>query len=759
MESEISLKEEVENHDVIVEINSQENPGISSRLEENMADISRAQINLFLTNPAPIVVPTQTPPPPSPIQTIAPPPDASSKPPVRRRMLATSAYSKPKSRIAEPHFSTKKGPEQQNVPSKSPVMTSPNPNPNSTPKNATPKTSAPITPRTPLMESMDGDDDDDNDEDVYKTENLKVGQPKKGKKVNIMIVAEWVLFVSITTVLILSRTVNKLKDTEVWSLGLWKWCVLVLVIFCGRLFTEWLINTLVFLIEKNFLLKKKVLYFVFGLKKSVRVVIWLALILLAWALIINRGVRRTESTSRVLNYITRGIVSTLVGAVMWMAKTLFVKIVASSFHVRTYFDRIQESIFHQYILQALSGAPPAVEEKDGSRLSGTLSFIRKGNNGEVINVDKLYKMRREKVSAWTMGGLIKVIRNSELPTVSEVLDESVEEEEGFGGPKVITSEVEAREAADRIFKNVAKPGHRYIEEDDLLLFMPKEEVDSAFPLFEGATESRRIKRSSFRIWVVKAYNERKCLAVSLKDAKTAIEELNKIASGIILIVIIIVWLLLMEITTTTVLVFISSQLLLAVFIFGNTVKSVFEAIIFVFIVHPFDVGDRCVIDGVQMIVDEMNILTTIFLKADNEKVYYPNSVLATKAISNFNRSPEMMGDTVEFAVDFNTSVENIASLKAKIKGYLESKPQHWSPSHSVQVKEIVDVNKMLMALYVTHTINFQNSGERGERRSALVFELKKIFVELDITYRLLPQEVQISYVDRGISVTGAGERL
>lgn len=70
-----------------------------------------------------------------------------------------------------------------------------------------------------------------------------------------------------------------------------------------------------------------------------------------------------------------------------------------------------------------------------------------------------------------------------------------------------------------------------------------------------------------------------------------------------------------------------------------------------------------------MIVDEMNLLTTIFLKTDNEKVYYPNAVLATKAISNYNRSPEMMGDSVEFAVDFSTSVECIVALKSKIKLY------------------------------------------------------------------------------------------
>lgn len=70
-----------------------------------------------------------------------------------------------------------------------------------------------------------------------------------------------------------------------------------------------------------------------------------------------------------------------------------------------------------------------------------------------------------------------------------------------------------------------------------------------------------------------------------------------------------------------------------------------------------------------MIVEEMNILTTIFLRYDNEKIAYPNSVLATKAISNFNRSPEM-GDGVEFDVDVTTSAENIEALKAKIKAYV-----------------------------------------------------------------------------------------
>lgn len=71
-------------------------------------------------------------------------------------------------------------------------------------------------------------------------------------------------------------------------------------------------------------------------------------------------------------------------------------------------------------------------------------------------------------------------------------------------------------------------------------------------------------------------------------------------------------------------------------------------------------------DAMQMVVEEMNILTTIFLRYDNEKICYPNSVLSMKPISNFNRSPEM-SDSVEFAVDVSTSIESIGALKSRIK--------------------------------------------------------------------------------------------
>jgi hypothetical protein len=45
-----------------------------------------------------------------------------------------------------------------------------------------------------------------------------------------------------------------------------------------------------------------------------------------------------------------------------MTKVLFVKVAANSFHRAAYFDRIQDSLFHQYVLETLSH--PKIGEGD-----------------------------------------------------------------------------------------------------------------------------------------------------------------------------------------------------------------------------------------------------------------------------------------------------------------------------------------------------------------------------------------------------------
>lgn len=160
--------------------------------------------------------------------------------------------------------------------------------------------------------------------------------------------------------------------------------------------------------------------------------------------------------------------------------------------------------------------------------------------------------------------------------------------------------------------------------------MIKEEVEFVFPMIDVA-ETGMIDRKALIEWVVsflskarivcfarltclgfvlvqlKVYKSRKALGHALSDTKTAVKQLNKLVTSVLIVIMIVVWLLLTGVATTKVLVFFSSQLVLAAFVFGNTCRTIFEAIIFVFVMHPFDVGDRCLIDNTQVTNQPTNI--------------------------------------------------------------------------------------------------------------------------------------------------------
>ena len=249
-----------------------------------------------------------------------------------------------------------------------------------------------------------------------------VSVKQKHKRVNARFLVEWILFVLLFGCLITSLTMKKLEKYMFWGLELQRWCVLVLVIFCGMLITSWFMHIIVFAIQRNFLLENKVMYFVHGLKKSVQVFIWLSFVLLTWVLVFYHRVERSKTATKILSIVTWTLITLQIGAFLWLLKTLLLKIFASNFHVNTFFDRIQESIFHQYVLQTLSG-PPLIEEGERVERSpsmGQLSFGSTNGKGKekkkVIDMTKLYKMKQEKVSAWTMKILINVVTSSRLST-------------------------------------------------------------------------------------------------------------------------------------------------------------------------------------------------------------------------------------------------------------------------------------------------------------------------------------------------------
>ncbi|KAK3422437.1 hypothetical protein EUGRSUZ_G02897 [Eucalyptus grandis] len=516
-----------------------------------------------------------------------------------------------------------------------------------------------------------GDEDED---DIFLEEDL----PEEFKKTQVgaMALLQLVSLVLIVGALVYTLAIPALKHKDLWKLKLWKWEVMVLVLICGRLVSGWMIRLVVFFIERNFLLRKRVLYFVYGLRKAVQNCLWLGLVLIAWHALFDKKVERETNSDR-LRYVTKVLVCFLVGTLLWLIKTLIIKVLAWSFHVSTYFERIQKSLFNQYVIETLSG-PPVIEiwrrQEEEEEIACDLQTLQKaevtvrpdlraaafptesgmvvgsggglqrsprekntklspglsGNSEGGITMEHLQKMNPKNVSAWNMKRLINVVRHGFHSTLDEQIQDSSQEDESA---TMITSENEAKAAARKIFRNVAKPNSKFIYLEDLKRFMKDHEALNTMSLFEGVDECKNIiSKSCLENWLVNAFRGRRALALTLNDTRTAVDKLHHVVNVIVGIIILIIWLLILGIATSKFLFFLYSLLVLVAFIFRYTCKTIFEGIVFLFVMRPYDVGDRCEIDGVQMVVEEINILTTVFLRYDNQKIIYPNSTLATKAV-------------------------------------------------------------------------------------------------------------------------------
>lgn len=367
--------------------------------------------------------------------------------------------------------------------------------------------------------------------------------------------------------------------------------------------------------------------------------------------------------------------------------------------VSAFFDKIHDALFNQHVIETLSGLPQLlrdetkvtgeVEELENKRpttltsladkISGSVNeTLRKGSlstssrspiskieDQDDITVAHLHRLNQKNVSAWNMERLINKVREGVILNLDERKHGSTDENASM---VQITSERYADIVAKHIFQNVARPRARYIYLDDLMRFWREGEAVKVMHLLEGACEHKGISKRQLKTWAVNAFRDRITLVLSLNDAKNVVNSLHQMMKVLAGAVIIISWLLIFRVLTTQFFMLIGSEILLAAIFFGDKCKQMLEAIIFIFVMHPFDVGDRVEVDGLLMLVEEITLLTTVFRKHDNHKVCYSNIVLSTKIISNYYRSPDVR-DSIDFCTHIFTPMMKLERMKYRIIRY------------------------------------------------------------------------------------------
>lgn len=206
----------------------------------------------------------------------------------------------------------------------------------------------------------------------------------------------------------------------------------------------------------------------------------------------------------------------------------------------------------------------------------------------------------------------------------------------------------------------------------------------------------------------------------------------------------------------------STMLSGAAFAFGTSAKNMFESMIFLLVIHPFDVGDRVFIPlGTTMasvsttvatmagtdaldnlIVSEMHLLSTVFERWDGVKLYVPNYILAGKPIYNIRRS----GPTCELQrihLDFSTPVAKIDELRRRLDEYVRKEQLDFTDLSRIVIDSMENCNRINVNLIYQHSTNWQDMDTQLARRSKMLAFVKDTLEQLEISYLPPVQRVAI----------------
>jgi small-conductance mechanosensitive channel len=448
------------------------------------------------------------------------------------------------------------------------------------------------------------------------------------------------------------------------------------------------------------------MYIAYGVKKSAQNFTWSALVLGVWLVLFNG-----HDITEYVKYVSYTLYCIQAYTAMKVVKISCVKLIANSFHTSAYFERIEEALFEQYVLEKLS-----VPSYSQARLGGTSIRIGSANN-EDKERKLLDAVSSKAVSSLAFNNILRFVRHTNIRSVSTQHGE-------------IKTAEQAEYVGKEIFMNVAPQDSPTLCHEDLCRFLDEKDVDRVLQGIES-NEDGRVTLPAFIDWVREVVRERKYLSMTLSDTKTAIKSLDDLLDYLVAILLIMLIMIFCKVDLAKLLVLASSSILAAVFVFGNTCKTVFEAIIFLFMVHPYDTGDIIVVHGNRYQVEEMQLLTTILLStSDNSKVYISNAKLAQAEIINQYRSPDMI-EVLEFQVLASTPGDKIYALRNQVARFASADPDHWHPKVILSIMELAGP-RMVVHISIQMKMNFCKGDVRFGYRSRLMLHVTKVMSELGI---------------------------
>ncbi|GAA5918315.1 hypothetical protein JCM6882_008210, partial [Rhodosporidiobolus microsporus] len=261
-------------------------------------------------------------------------------------------------------------------------------------------------------------------------------------------------------------------------------------------------------------------------------------------------------------------------------------------------------------------------------------------------------------------------------------------------------------------------------------FRNREEAERAFNIFDrdsnGDASLEEVEMACLDI-----HRERLALSRSMRDIDSAVSRLDNIIMTIWYIVAILIMAGMLNASFNTLVASAGTFILGLSWLIGTTMQEILASIIFLFIKHAYDVGDRVSIDGTDYIVLEMHLLSTIFKKIDGTVTQAPHSLLNTKFVLNYRRSGAIW-ETYTWDVDFGTTFEKIEALRSRMIEFLQQERRDFIPDINITIQDFAGQGKLSLSAPINYKSNWQNGALKAQRRNKWICALKVAMAELQI---------------------------
>ncbi|KAG7098557.1 hypothetical protein E1B28_000491 [Marasmius oreades] len=546
---------------------------------------------------------------------------------------------------------------------------------------------------------------------------------------NVSIVTRWFLFIIPVMGIIWIPAILQFTtypNGEIWAVKLLWWSIWLSIVWGGWWAALALSRILPGIIRSTIGVvafgTRKYIDWAAVLHRYVALFVWTLALWISWQPLINRRQRSdaSDSSKHIIDFISKLLFGIYLCAAVLLFEKFAIQWIAGKFHERSYAERIADQKFAVRSLVTLY--------RNSSDIPGRTDTLKGADSTTALKTRKFFKKA------------LKGVRNAATTTTtalgnvaSEIAGSSVLQPNSPQAmvKTALESANKSRLLARRLFYSFVRPGSDYLFVEDITkFFASQEEADRVFSLFDRDGNGDA-SRDEVEMACMDFHREQLSIEHSMQDLDSAVGRLDNILMSLYVIVAALIIAVCLEAQFTTVITGAGTLILGLSWLIGGSLTEVLTSIIFLFIKHPFDVGDRIEVSKATYSVKEIRLLTTILVDGTGTTVQAPNKVLNDLFIYNMRRSPQL-SETFTFEVAFDTTFEQLEQLRAKMFYFVQSQRRDYLPAFDVNVVDFPEQEKMVLSADIKYKSNSQQAALKAKRRNRWICQLKTTLAELGI---------------------------